>query len=228
MTERPSTPPPSRRAAARVRDRMAGKAGPALPETSSIAALREEAAGCRRCDLWRHATQTVFGEGPEDARIVFVGEQPGDQEDRAGRPFVGPAGRLLDSVLEEAGIDRRITYVTNGVKHFKFEPRGRKRLHRKPNAGEIRACRWWLDDELRLIRPDLVVALGSTALQALLGRAVPVTPLRGSTVERADGLKIFVTVHPSYLLRIPDAAVKAAERGRFLEDIVAVRKLAGA
>ena len=193
-------------------------------DAASIAELRQAAAGCRRCPLWRDATQTVFGEGPENARVVFVGEQPGDQEDIAGKPFVGPAGRLFDAIIEDAGIDRATTYVTNAVKHFKFEPRGKRRIHARPNAGEIEACRWWIDHELKLISPDLVVALGATAAQSLLGKAVPITKMRGQTVTREDGLKVFLTVHPSYLLRLPDDA-KAAERGRFLADLMAVKRL---
>ena len=176
-------------------------------DAKTIAGLRKAAEGCRRCPLWRDATQTVFGEGPDDARVVFVGEQPGDQEDIAGKPFVGPAGKLFDAVIEEAGIDRSVTYVTNAVKHFKFEPRGKRRIHSKPNAGEIKACRWWIDHELKLIKPDVAVALGATAAQSLLGKAVPITRMRGEIVTREDGLRIFLTVHPSYLLRIPDAAV---------------------
>ncbi|MBU2148158.1 MAG: UdgX family uracil-DNA binding protein [Alphaproteobacteria bacterium] len=197
-------------------------------EATTLEELREAAKGCRRCPLWREATQTVFGEGPGAARVVFVGEQPGDQEDIAGRPFVGPAGKLFDAVLDEAELDRRLTYVTNAVKHFKFEPRGKRRIHSKPNAGEISACRWWLDKELALIRPELVVALGATAAQSLLGKAVPITRMRGEVIERADGLKIFLTVHPSFLLRIPDARDKAAEHKRFLADIRAVRQLMAA
>jgi DNA polymerase len=195
-------------------------------DASSIADLRAAAAGCRRCPLWREATQTVFGEGPDDARVVFVGEQPGDQEDIAGKPFVGPAGRLFYAVIEEAGIDRSVTYVTNAVKHFKFEPRGKRRIHAKPNAGEIQACRWWVDHELKLIRPDLVVALGATAALSLLGKAIPITKMRGQIVTRDDGLKVFLTVHPSYLLRLPYDA-KAAERGRFVADMRAVKGMMG-
>jgi len=193
---------------------------------SSLREARDDAETCRRCPLWENATQTVFGEGPEDATVVFVGEQPGDQEDIAGKPFVGPAGKMFDAVLEEADFNRRKTYVTNAVKHFKFEPRGKKRIHSRPNAGEIQACRWWLDNELKLIRPELAVALGATAAQSLLGKAVPVTKLRGTTVKRDDGLKVFITVHPSYLLRIPDQATKQAARRRFLDDMKKVKKLA--
>jgi DNA polymerase len=197
-------------------------------DATTVAALREAAKGCRRCPLWREATQTVFGEGPDKARVVFVGEQPGDQEDLAGKPFVGPAGRLFDAVLQEAGVDRAITYVTNAVKHFKFEPRGKRRIHAKPNAGEVQACRWWVDHELALIKPDLVVALGATAAQSLLGKAIPITRMRGQVVTRDDGLRVFLTVHPSYLLRIPDARDAEAERGRFRADLEAVRDLMAA
>jgi DNA polymerase len=204
-----------------------GSPGAGEDAPRSLREAREEAAACRRCHLWENATRTVFGEGPDSATVVFVGEQPGDQEDLAGKPFVGPAGRMFDAVLEEADFDRRKTYVTNAVKHFKFEPRGRKRIHSKPNAGEIQACRWWLDNELKLIRPELAVALGATAAQSLLGKAVPVTRLRGTTVERDDGLSVFITVHPSYLLRISDEAARQAERRRFLDDMKKVKKLAG-
>jgi DNA polymerase len=175
--------------------------------------------------LWKDATQTVFGEGPETAEVIFVGEQPGDQEDLAGKPFVGPAGRVFDMVLEQAGLERDKVYVTNAVKHFKFEPRGKRRIHQKPNAGEIKACSWWLDGEFAAIRPKLAVALGATAAQALLGKAVPVTRLRGGTVARGDGLDVFITVHPSFILRIPDAREKAAEQARFLEDMRRIRAL---
>jgi uracil-DNA glycosylase len=197
-------------------------------EAETVRELREAAAGCRRCPLWQDATQTVFGEGPQDARIVFVGEQPGDQEDIAGQPFVGPAGRVFDATLEEAGIRREIAYVTNAVKHFKFEPRGKRRIHQKPNAGEVRACRWWLDHELALVKPDLAVALGATAAQSLLGKAVPVTKLRGEIVEREDGLRVFITIHPSFILRIPEPADAAAERERFLRDMKEVKRLMAA
>jgi probable DNA metabolism protein len=194
-------------------------------EYPSIEETREAARHCRRCPLWRDATQTVFGEGPEGARIVFVGEQPGDREDIAGKPFVGPAGQIFDAVLEEAGIDRLKVYVTNAVKHFKFEPRGKRRIHSKPNAGEIRACRWWLDRELALTKPDAVVALGATAAQSLLGKAVPITRMRGEIIEREDGLPVFLTIHPSFILRIREREDKEAERQRFLDDMKAVRKL---
>ncbi len=191
----------------------------------TIDALRDQARGCRRCPLWRDATQTVFGEGPEDAEVLFVGEQPGDQEDIAGEPFVGPAGKVFDAILDDAGIAREKTYVTNAVKHFKFEPRGKRRIHAKPNAGEVQACRWWLDHELSLVKPRLAVALGATAALALLGKAVAVTKQRGEVIEREDGLRVFITIHPSYVLRIRDPADKDAERERFLRDMKAVKRL---
>ena len=206
---------------------------PTMPDDDSadirsIAELRKAAEDCRRCPLWRNATQTVFGEGPENAKVLFVGEQPGDQEDLAGKPFVGPAGKVFDAILDDAAIDRKKTYVTNAVKHFKFEPRGKRRIHSKPNAGEIQACRWWLDKEIALTKPDLVVALGATAAQSLLGKAVPITKMRGQVIEREDGLCVFVTIHPSFILRIRDSADKEAERERFLEDMLAVKELMAA
>lgn len=204
---------------------------PARPDmgenAKSIRALREAAKDCRACPLWRDATQTVFGEGPEDARVVFVGEQPGDQEDIAGKPFVGPAGKVFDHVLEEAGVDRDTVYVTNAVKHFKFEPRGKRRIHSKPNAGEIQVCNGWLSKELKLIEPELAVALGATAAQSLLGKAVPITRMRGQVIEREDGLRVFLTIHPSFILRIREAEDAAAERERFLADMKAVKALVG-
>ena len=196
-----------------------------LADDASLGEIREAAKACKRCPLWRDATQTVFGEGPETAEVVFVGEQPGDQEDIAGKPFVGPAGKMFDAILDEAEIERQKTYVTNAVKHFKFEPRGKRRIHSKPNAGEVQACRWWLDKELALIRPKLAVALGATAALSLLGKAVPITKMRGQVIEREDGLRVFLTIHPSYILRIPDPADKEAERERFLQDMQAVKGL---
>ena len=185
-----------------------------------------EARRCTRCELYKHATQTVFGEGPLDARILFVGEQPGDQEDLAGRPFVGPAGRLFDQALKKAGIDRAETYVTNAVKHFKFVQRGKKRLHNRPDAGEISACRWWLDQERTLIRPPVTVALGATAARALFGKVVTIGKLRGEPQALADGSECWVTVHPSYLLRIPEDVRRREERARFVADLVRIRKRA--
>jgi uracil-DNA glycosylase family protein len=191
-------------------------------EADTLAALKHQAQACQRCPLFCDATQTVFGEGPSGAPVVFVGEQPGDQEDLAGRPFVGPAGQLFDRALGEAGIDRERVYVTNAVKHFKFTPRGKKRIHQKPNAGEIEHCRWWLDREVALIHPKLVVALGGTAARALTGKDVKITQMRGRTVSLRDGVSVLFTVHPSYLLRLPDAAAQAVEYRRFVEDLALV------
>jgi DNA polymerase len=188
-------------------------AEPELPDLgpkTTIAALRADAADCTRCHLYKHATQTVFGEGPSHARIVMVGEQPGDQEDLQGRPFVGPAGRLLDRALEKAGIDRSEVYVTNAVKHFKFEPRGKKRIHKKPDRPEIEACKFWLDRELKVLKPELVVALGATAGQAVYGRAVRVLSERGRLSKDPRGFRLLLTVHPSMILRVPDADKEGA------------------
>jgi DNA polymerase len=182
-------------------------------------ALREEAESCTRCDLYKHATQTVFGEGPIDAPMMIVGEQPGDQEDLAGHPFVGPAGQVLDRALGDAGIDRTKTYVTNAVKHFKFEPRGKRRIHAKPNAGEIKACRWWIDQERAILKPKVTVLLGATAAQSLLGKAVTIGKMRGSAIELPDGGEAWVTVHPSYLLRIQDHGQAKEEYAKFVEDL---------
>jgi uracil-DNA glycosylase len=180
--------------------------------------LREEAAGCHACPLWKDATQTVFGEGPQTARIMLVGEQPGDKEDLAGKPFVGPAGQMLDRALEEAGIDRSKVYVTNAVKHFKFVPRGKIRLHQKPNTPEIRACRQWYERELAAIKPDLVVAMGATAAQSVFGKVTPINKTRGRVIDLTD-TRALVTVHPSYLLRLPDAEAKVREYQRFVDDL---------
>ncbi|MDB5611933.1 MAG: uracil-DNA glycosylase [Bradyrhizobium sp.] len=185
----------------------------------SLKTLREEAAGCRACHLWKNATQTVFGEGPQNAQIMLVGEQPGDKEDLAGKPFVGPAGQMLDRALEEAGIDRKKVYVTNAVKHFKFVPRGKIRLHQKPNTPEIKACRQWYERELKSIKPDLVVAMGATAAQSVFGKITPINKNRGRPIDLDDGIKALVTVHPSYLLRLPDADAKAREYERFVDDL---------
>ncbi len=194
------------------------------PQETSLAALRRQAEACERCDLYKHATQTVFGEGPSKARVVFLGEQPGDQEDIAGKPFVGPAGRLLDESLQEAGVDRSLCYVTNAVKHFKFEQRGKRRLHAKPNAGEIQRCAWWLGGELDLLRPHLIVALGATALHALMGRSVGLKNERGHVLQAVDGTPILVTIHPSYLLRIRDHDDRESERRHFVSDLRAVHR----
>jgi DNA polymerase len=184
-----------------------------------IETLREEAADCRACPLYQDATQTVFGEGPSTARIMLVGEQPGDKEDLAGKPFVGPAGQMLDRALEEAGIDRRQVYVTNAVKHFKFVPRGKIRLHQKPNTPEIKACRPWYERELAAIKPELVVAMGATAAQSVFGKIIPINKSRGRLIDLDDGTRALVTVHPSYLLRLPDAEAKAQEYRHFVQDL---------
>src|SRR3954468_3438581 len=186
-------------------------------------ALLKEARGCTRCELYKYGTQTVFGEGPLDARIVFVGEQPGDQEDLAGRPFVGPAGGVFDAALEAAGIDRSTVYVTNAVKHFKFIQRGKRRIHNKPDAGEISACRWWIEHERELIKPALTVALGATAARSLVGKIVTVGKVRGAPLELADGSECWVTVHPSFLLRIPEEDRKLEEKKLFLRDLRRIR-----
>jgi DNA polymerase len=192
----------------------------------TLAALAEEAAACQRCPLWQPATQTVFGAGPATARMMLVGEQPGDQEDLAGAPFVGPAGKMLDRALIEAGIDRSNVYVTNAVKHFKFEPRGKRRIHATPNAGEIQACRWWLDQERALVRPGVIVLLGASAAHAVLGRTVSITRERGRPIA-LDGAQAVITAHPSYLLRLPDEAAKAAQYENFVADLRVAAALAG-
>ncbi len=187
-----------------------------------MAALRKQAETCERCDLYKNATQLVFGEGPVKARVVLVGEQPGDREDLAGRPFVGPAGRILDECLHEAGIDRSSCYLTNAVKHFKFEQRGKRRLHSRPNAGEIERCSWWLGAELEKLHPKVVVALGATALSSLLGRRAGVMKNRGDLIATPAGYPVLVTIHPSYLLRIRNKEDAAAERGRFVKDLAKI------
>ena len=201
---------------------------PASNRSSAWLELKNEAADCTRCDLYKHATQTVFGEGPVAADIVFVGEQPGDQEDLAGRPFVGPAGKLFDAALEEAGIDRKRVYVTNAVKHFKFVRRGKRRLHSKPDGGEIKACHWWLQHELELIRPPLTVALGATAARALFGKVVTIGKVRGQPHNLANGSECWVTVHPSALLRAPNEEARRQGRQQFVADLKRIRKRAEA
>jgi uracil-DNA glycosylase len=179
---------------------------------------------CRRCDLWRSATQGVPGEGKAPSGLMLVGEAPGDSEDLKGHPFVGPAGAMLDRALEEAGMDRKSVYVTNAVKHFKFEPRGKRRLHVKPSAEEIQACNWWLAEELRLVSPKLVIALGATAARALLGRVVTITQTRGSAIPLSDTTHLWVTIHPSFLLRIPDEDKRHAEYQRFVKELTAAHR----
>jgi len=192
---------------------------PMATASHSLKTLRDEAANCRACPLWKDATQTVFGEGPQAAQMMLVGEQPGDKEDLAGKPFVGPAGLMLDRALQEAGIERPKVYVTNAVKHFKFVPRGKIRLHQKPTTSEIKACRPWYERELALIKPALVVAMGATAAQSVFGKITPINKNRGRLIDLADGIKALVTVHPSYLLRLPDADAKAREYKRFVDDL---------
>jgi len=190
-------------------------------------ALRDEARSCTRCQLYRHATQTVFGEGPVDAAMMFVGEQPGDQEDLAGTPFVGPAGQVFNRAVAAADIDRGRVYVTNAVKHFKFEQRGKRRIHSKPGTGEIDACRWWIEQEQMLVRPRVTVALGATAARSLLGRTVTIGKERGRAIPLAEGGEAWITVHPSYLLRLPDEAQKTEEFARFVEDLKAAKAALG-
>jgi uracil-DNA glycosylase len=194
-------------------------AEPLVPENPSLPKLRSVAAGCRACDLWKCGTQTVFGEGSPHAKVMFVGEQPGDKEDLAGRPFVGPAGGLLDRALVEAGIDRAEVYVTNVVKHFKWEPRGKRRIHKKPNAMEIGACRPWLDAEIQVTRPEVLVLLGATAAQALLGKNFKVTQMRGEIITSELAPFVMATVHPSSVLRAPDDETRRVEIERFIEDM---------
>jgi uracil-DNA glycosylase len=186
---------------------------------AALAELREESLHCRNCPLWADATQTVFGEGTAEATTMFVGEAPGDQEDRQGRPFVGPAGQLFDRALVEAGIDRGQVYVTNAVKHFKFELRGKRRIHQKPDRSEIEACKIWLFGEIEQVRPRLIVAMGATAAQSLIGRTVTIGRERGRFVPYPPDRHLFVTVHPSFLLRVPDERARAMEYRRFLDEL---------
>jgi uracil-DNA glycosylase len=199
-------------------------AAPLVPERPSLPKLREDAAGCTACELYKTGTQTVFGEGARNAEVVFVGEQPGDQEDKAGRPFVGPAGRLLDEALEDAAIDRTQVYVTNVVKHFKWRARGKRRIHQKPNWSEIAACRPWLESELAVVEPRILVCLGATAAQALLGRQFRVTQQRGEPVESDLAEHVLATVHPSSILR-GDPEPREREYDAFVNDLRAVARL---
>jgi uracil-DNA glycosylase family protein len=205
---------------------VTGSAADFIPPRKTLRTLRDASRGCRGCKLWMVGTQTVFGEGPTRARVMIVGEQPGDQEDKEGQPFVGPAGRLLDEALDEAGIDRAQVYVTNAVKHFKWErgEKSKRRIHKKPNDGEIRACRPWLDEELALVQPEVVVCLGATASQALLGKAFRVTQSRGRKVSAPFAEAVFATVHPSSILRAPDAVARAEARRAFIADLKKVAR----
>ena len=214
---------PNRRAAA-IRDSRDAPCDDVAATT-----LAEVAAGvdhCRRCDLWRDATQGVAGEGRGRAKLLFVGEQPGDQEDLAGKPFVGPAGQMFDRALAEAGVPRAETYVTNAVKHFKHELRGKRRIHKTPNQGEVTACRWWLDAERRIIRPRVIVSLGGTAALAVFGKPTPIGKFRQQALQLSDQAQGVITYHPSYLLRVPDAETKAKAYAAFVEDLKFAWKLA--
>jgi uracil-DNA glycosylase len=202
-------------------------ATPFLPERHSLKALREAAAGCRGCHLWRHATQTVFGEGAARARVMLVGEQPGDREDRAGQPFVGPAGRELDRALEEAGIDRAAAYVTNVVKHFKFQERGKRRIHATPKKFEVDACRPWLDEELRAVKPEALVVLGATAGKALFGSKFTIRDARGQPIESELAPLVVATIHPSAILRAPDDEARGREREGLVADLRVVAEALG-
>jgi uracil-DNA glycosylase family protein len=198
---------------------MARRAPKSATGSPDLAELRDRAATCRRCPLWERATQTVFGAGPADAPIVLVGEQPGDKEDAAGEPFVGPAGQLLRRALDEAGLAERRVYLTNAVKHFKWQPRGKRRLHERPNTAEILACQLWLELELQAVAPELVVAMGASAVRALLGPGGRVTRDRGHTVRRETGPPVLVTVHPSSILRVPDEAGRRDAYRAFVADL---------
>ena len=205
---------------------VGGQASGTYPKPAnerSLTSVEDASKRCRACDLWKTGTQTVFGAGPRSASVMFVGEQPGDQEDRAGEPFVGPAGRVLDEALEAAGIDRTRVYVTNAVKHFKWSPKGKRRIHEKPNRAEVAACQHWLELELRLVKPDLVVALGATAAQSLLGPSFRVTAERGTLHSAPLAPRVVATVHPSSILRSPDD--REREMALFVKDLRAVKKL---
>ena len=204
-------------------DFSAAKDAPVVTTLSALAAAEN---ACRRCPLYEHATQAAPGEGPSHAKIMLIGEQPGDKEDLAGKPFVGPAGRMLDQALADAGIPRRETFVTNAVKHFKFEPRGKFRLHKRPNAYEIERCRWWLDQERAIVKPALIVALGATAARSLTGRVATITSQRGRALELVDGTPFVVTIHPSALLRMQDEADKDAAYAAFVKDLKFAARLA--
>jgi uracil-DNA glycosylase len=204
--------------------RPAHSAAPFIPAKLTVPALQEAASSCTGCDLYKQATQTVFGEGAGHAEIILVGEQPGDQEDRAGHPFVGPAGHILDKALAEAGIARHDVYVTNAVKHFKWEPQGKRRKHKKPSAAEIAACRPWLEAEVKVLGPRVIVCLGVTAAQSVFGKLVRLNEIRGKSWSTAMGSNVFVTVHPSAILRHPESAQRAEEYRRFVQDLRRIGK----
>lgn len=223
MAERAASDPPAFHY--RLKEAAQATAEPGLAEAGTLEALRAEARHCTRCPLHCTATQTVFGEGPQDARLMMVGEQPGDQEDLSGRPFVGPAGRVFDAALEKAGIARDTLYLTNAVKHFKYEPRGKRRIHQKPNQGEIQHCRWWLAREVELVKPKLIVALGATAIYALSGERKPLSQLRSRPIAMQGNVVLYPTIHPSFLLRLPDKAERQRQHALFVEDLRSVRAL---
>lgn len=224
MVAAPPSPAPARVLKAAVRQARDGAFEGDAP--TSLDAVAAAVQLCRRCDLWRDATQGVAGEGAREAPLMFVGEQPGDQEDLAGRPFVGPAGQVFDEALAEAGVPRDRTFVTNAVKHFKHEPRGKRRIHKTPNGGEVTACRWWLDAERRLVRPRVIVALGATAAHAVMGKATPIGAHRGQPLQLPDKAQAVLTYHPSFLLRLPDRAARAKARAAFVEDLRLAGQLA--
>jgi len=219
---------PERRIAGKARAKSHVEVEPGeTPTPPDLKSLAEMVQGCRRCDLWKNATQGVTGEGPADSPLMLVGEQPGDNEDLQGRAFIGPAGQLLDRALEEAGADRAKLYVTNAVKHFKNEPRGKRRLHKTPDRSEISACRWWLDNERRLVRPRMILALGATAALAVIGKPTPILKTRGQVLQLEDQGQAMITFHPSALLRMPDPKAKAESYAMFVADLKAAAKLAG-
>jgi uracil-DNA glycosylase len=213
------------RGRARARAKETETAAPLIPPRPTISKLQEAARGCQACPLWKTGTQTVFGEGSRHAKVIFVGEQPGNDEDLAGKPFVGPAGKLLDKALVEAGIERDEVYVTNVVKHFKWEPKGKRRIHKKPNAREIAACRPWLDAELDLLKPRVLVCLGATAAQALIGKDFKVSQRRGEMIDSTLAPHVVATVHPSSILRAPDDESRRAEYARFVADLKKIAKV---
>jgi uracil-DNA glycosylase len=221
---KPEEDDPSVRAPLRPSDENDASAPPDGPAVQSTRELPAAINACRRCALWESATRGVPGEGRSPSGLMLVGEAPGDSEDLKGHPFVGPAGAILDRALEEAGMDRNSVYITNAVKHFKFEPRGKRRLHVKPSPGEIQACHWWLEQELRLVSPTLVIALGATAARALLGRVVTIAQTRGAPLQLSDTMHLWVTIHPSFLLRIPEESRKHAEYNRFVQELTAARR----
>lgn len=207
------------------KDQSQDSAAEFFPSRKSLKAFRDAAADCKACDLWQRGTQTVFGEGPRRAEVFFAGEQPGNEEDLTGHPFVGPAGRLLNDALVDAGIERAQTYVTNVVKHFKWEPRGKRRIHKKPNSSEITACRPWLEAEIALIKPKVIICLGATAAQVLLGPRFLVSKQRGQFIESTLAPYIMATVHPSSILRAPDEETRHAEKRRFIDDLKKVARV---